>query len=85
MEKYEELKTLVSHLNIPVTFAALGASNAYQFQGELPGDREASLVCPGRDHPAGERGPAAVLPDQPAPPVDQSFTRTSTISPIYRV
>ena len=42
-------------------------------------------VCPGPDHPAGERGPAAVLPDQPAPPVDQSFTRTSTISPIYRV
>ena len=43
VEKYEELKTLVSHLNIPVTFAALGASNAYQFQGELPGDREALL------------------------------------------
>ena len=43
MEKYEELKTLVSHLTIPVTFAALGASNAYQFQGELPGDREALL------------------------------------------
>ena len=43
VEKYEELKTLVSHLTIPVTFAALGASNAYQFQGELPGDREALL------------------------------------------
>ena len=43
VEKYEELKTLVSHLTIPVTFAALGSSNAYQFQGELPGDREALL------------------------------------------
>ena len=43
VEKYEELKTLVSHLTIPVTFAALGASNAYQFQGELPGHREALL------------------------------------------
>ncbi len=43
VEKYGELKTLVSHLDIPVTFAALGASNAYQFQGRLPEDREALL------------------------------------------
>lgn len=43
VEKYEELKILVSHLDIPVTFAALGASNAYQFQGRLPEDREALL------------------------------------------
>ena len=42
-EKYQELNTLIAHLDIPVTFAALGASNAYQFQGELPGDREALL------------------------------------------
>lgn len=43
IEKFQELKTLVSCLDIPVTFAALGASNAYQFQGRLPGDREALL------------------------------------------
>ncbi|NBI11100.1 radical SAM protein [Colidextribacter sp. OB.20] len=43
VEKYRELKVLVSHLDIPVTFAALGASNAYQFQGHLPEDREALL------------------------------------------
>lgn len=34
---------MVSYLDIPVTFAALGASNAYQFQGRLPEDREALL------------------------------------------
>lgn len=45
VEKYEELKTLVSHLDIPVTFAALGASNAYQFQGRLPEEREALLAA----------------------------------------
>lgn len=43
IEKFQELKTLVSCLDIPVTFAALGASNAYQFQGRLPEDREALL------------------------------------------
>ena len=43
IEKFQELKALVSYLDIPVTFAAPGASNAYQFQGELPGDREALL------------------------------------------
>lgn len=43
VEKYEELKTLVSRLDISVTFAALGASNAYQFQGRLPEDRAALL------------------------------------------
>lgn len=45
VEKYEELKALASGLNIPVTFAALGASNAYQFQGRLPEDREAILAA----------------------------------------
>lgn len=43
IEKFQELKALVSYLDIPVTFAALGASNAYQFQGRLPEDREALL------------------------------------------
>ena len=45
LEKFQELKTLVSRLDIPVTFAALGASNAYQFHGELPRDREALLAA----------------------------------------
>lgn len=45
VEKYEELKTLASRLDIPVIFAALGASNAYQFQGRLPEDREAILAA----------------------------------------
>ena len=43
VEKYEELKALISCLDIPVTFAALGASNAYQFQGQLPRGRESLL------------------------------------------
>lgn len=43
VEKYEELKALISCLDIPVAFAALGASNAYQFQGQLPRDRESLL------------------------------------------
>lgn len=45
VEKYEELKTLASRLDIPVILAALGASNAYQFQGRLPEDREAILAA----------------------------------------
>ena len=45
IEKFQELKTLVSCLDIPVAFAALGASNAYQFQGRLPEDREALLFA----------------------------------------
>lgn len=43
IEKFQELKVLISHLEIPVIFAALGASNAYQLQGRLPEDREALL------------------------------------------
>lgn len=43
VEKYEELKALISYLDIPVAFAALGASNAYQFQGQLPRNRESLL------------------------------------------
>lgn len=43
LEKLDELRTLISSLTIPVTFAALGASNAYHFQGELPKDRERLL------------------------------------------
>lgn len=43
LEKFTELKVLISHLDIPVVFAALGASNAYQFQGRLPEERGALL------------------------------------------
>ncbi len=38
IEKYMELKTLVESLNIPVWFAAGGASNAIPIQGTLPRD-----------------------------------------------
>ena len=40
IEKYKELRTLVEHLNIPVWFAAGGASNAIPIQGYLPRDRK---------------------------------------------
>lgn len=43
IEKYRELKVLIHNLEIPVTFAALGASNAIQLQGSLPKDREELL------------------------------------------
>ena len=43
IEKYKELKTLVENLSIPTVFAALGASNAIQIQGQLPEDREKLL------------------------------------------
>ena len=38
IEKYKELKTFVENLNIPVWFAAMGASNAIPIQGTLPED-----------------------------------------------
>lgn len=41
IEKYKEIRTLLEHLEIPAQFAALGASNAFLFQGTLPEDREA--------------------------------------------
>lgn len=39
LEKYQEIRILLEKLDIPVQFAALGASNAVQFQGTLPEDR----------------------------------------------
>lgn len=45
LEKLDELRTLISCLGIPVTFAALGSSNAYQLQGNLPEDRERLLAA----------------------------------------
>lgn len=43
LEKYREVRTLIQHLEIPTTFAAMGASNAFQFQGVLPKEREALI------------------------------------------
>ncbi len=40
IEKYKEIRTLLENLTIPVQFAALGASNAFQFQGNLPEDQQ---------------------------------------------
>lgn len=37
--KLEEVRTLVENLEIPVIFAALGASNAFNMEGRLPEDR----------------------------------------------
>ena len=38
-EKYREVRALVENLEIPTTFAALGASNAFQMHGALPEDK----------------------------------------------
>ena len=43
LEKYEELKALVEHLEIPVWFGALGASNPIPIQGTLPNDKKKVL------------------------------------------
>lgn len=42
-EKYKELRILIEKLTISTTFAALGASNAFQFWGKLPQDKEIIL------------------------------------------
>lgn len=44
LEKYTEIKTLIELLNINTEIAAMGASNAFQFQAELPWDREKLLI-----------------------------------------
>ena len=43
IEKYKELRTLVENLEIPVWFAAGGASNAIPIQGALPKDKKKVL------------------------------------------
>ena len=43
LEKYKEVRTLIENLQIPVVFAAMGASNAYQFYGQLPEDKKKLL------------------------------------------
>ena len=37
LDKYKEIRTLLESLEIPTQFAALGASNAFQFQGDFAG------------------------------------------------
>lgn len=44
IEKYQEVKALIANLTIPVTFAAMGASNAFQLHGVLPQDKEKLLA-----------------------------------------
>lgn len=39
LEKYKEVRTLIENLKVPTSFAALGASNAFQLQGTLPQDK----------------------------------------------
>ena len=48
VEKYREICTLIKNLQIPVKFAALGASNAFQFQGTLPEDKNALIEAIGK-------------------------------------
>lgn len=43
IEKYKEVRTLIDYLEIPTTFAALGASNAFQLYGTLPKDKNRLL------------------------------------------
>ena len=43
LEKYKELQTLIRNLQIPTGFAAMGASNAYQFHGNLHKDKKKLL------------------------------------------
>lgn len=43
LEKYKEVRVLIEDLYIPTIFAAMGASNAYQFHGQLPKDKKKLL------------------------------------------
>lgn len=42
-EKYSEVKTLIERLTTPVTFTAMGASNAFQLYGVLPQEKKKLL------------------------------------------
>lgn len=44
LEKYKEIRTLIENLRISTIFAAMGASNAFQFYGQLPKDKKKLLV-----------------------------------------
>lgn len=39
LEKYMEIRTLIEHLKIKTCVAAMGSSNAFHFQGEIPRDK----------------------------------------------
>lgn len=45
VEKYEEVKELVSRLAVPVEFAMLGASNPVMLRGRLPEQREEVIAA----------------------------------------
>lgn len=44
LEKYSEIRLLIENLNVSTTFAAMGASNAFQIQGDLPRDKQTLLA-----------------------------------------
>ncbi len=44
IEKYEEMKLLIRGLEIKTVFAAMGASNLLRLQGNIPDDKELSLM-----------------------------------------
>lgn len=44
LEKYTEVRALVELLEIKTCAAAMGASNAFQFQADLPGEKEKLLA-----------------------------------------
>jgi len=48
IEKYKEIRALLENLKIPTRFAASGASNAFQFQGTLPEDKDALAAALGK-------------------------------------
>lgn len=60
VEKLEELKTLVEHLERPLCFAALGASNAVSVHGFLPEERDAVAAKLARPAARSTRTPCAV-------------------------
>ncbi len=43
LEKYMEIKTLVEHLKIETCVAAMGSSNAFHFQADIPKEKEKLL------------------------------------------
>ncbi|GFI71704.1 hypothetical protein IMSAG250_00911 [Clostridiales bacterium] len=43
VEKLQELRLLIKKLEINTHFSVLGASNAFQFQGKLPSEKQKML------------------------------------------
>lgn len=44
LEKYIEIKTLIEHLKINTCVAAMGSSNAFRFQADIPKDKDKLLA-----------------------------------------